>query len=328
MTIARLGLPDLGIGVGLRVPHYRHVLEKRPHMDFFEVISENFMVEGGKPLYHLDRALETYRIVQHGVSLSIGAPTPPRREYLDALKRLVDRTKTPWLSDHFCWSDTPGVNLHDLLPLPYTDEAVALVVERAKRVQDHVGVRLALENTSSYLTYSSSTMPEWEFISRIAEGADIGLMFDVNNVYVSAYNHGFDPYEFVRNIPHDRIVQIHLAGHTNLGKYIIDTHSGHVIDPVWDLYRETIELSGAVSTIIEWDDEIPDFAVLAGEAEKARGVRDSALRTRAERAAGHPVATASLPSGPPAVAPAVLARHRAWAQGGPRESVSTDRDTP
>ncbi len=253
----RLGLPDLGVGVGLRVPHYRHILAERPPVDFFEIISENFMIQGGKPLHHLDRVLETYRVVQHGVSMSIGGPTPPSDEYLAGLRKLMARTRTPWLSDHFCWCAVPGANLHDLLPLPFTEEAISVVVDRAKRIQDTLGVRLALENASSYMSFTSSTMPEWEFISRVADAADIGLLFDVNNVYVAAYNHGFDPYEFVANVPHERIVQIHLAGHTNLGKYIIDTHSDHVIDPVWDLYRFTIERTGPVSTLIEWDDDIP-----------------------------------------------------------------------
>lgn len=314
---SRLGLPDLGVGLGLRVPHYRHILAERPAVDFFEIISENFMVDGGKPLYHLDRVLETYRVVQHGVSLAIGGPAPPEREYLAKLRRVLGRVRSPWVSDHFCWGGVPGANLHDLLPLPYTIEAVKRVVERARMVQDFLEVRLALENTSSYLTYTTSSMPEWEFVSEIAERADIGILFDVNNVYVSAYNHGFDPYEFVRNVPHRRIVQIHLAGHTNLGDYIIDTHSGHVIDPVWDLYRETIELAGSVSTLIEWDDEIPEFSVVAAEAEKARRVREAALVRRAERLAGRQ---------PPPLDPALLAPARPepaaaanWKQGGPRE---------
>jgi uncharacterized protein (UPF0276 family) len=307
------------VGVGLRVPHYRTILADKPRIDFFEIISENFMVSGGSPLYHLERVLERYRVVQHGVSMSIGGPEAPSREYLTRLKALAKRVQTPWLSDHFCWCGAAGYNLHDLLPLPYTREAIELVAERARMVQDFLEVRFALENTSSYLSYRSSSMPEWEFVSEIAERADIGLMFDVNNVYVSAYNHGFDPYEFVRNVPHDRIVQIHLAGHTNLGKYIIDTHSGHVIDPVWDLYRETIELTGPVSTLIEWDDEIPEFAVVQAEAERARTVRDQALEARARpgqhQKAGGGVAPA------PAIEPHP-AEPRMWAQGGSRETAS------
>jgi uncharacterized protein (UPF0276 family) len=309
---ARLGVPDLGVGVGLRVPHYRHILAERPQVDFFEIISENFMVGGGKPRYHLERVLETYTIVQHGVSMSIGGPTPPDRAYLASLKELVKRTKTPWLSDHFCWCGAPGTNLHDLLPLPYTKDVIRVVAERARMVQDFLEIPFALENTSSYLAYTQSSMPEWEFVSEVAERANVGLMFDVNNVYVAAYNHGFDPYEFIRNVPHERIVQIHLAGHTNLGKYIIDTHLGHVIDPVWDLYRATIELAGPVSTLIEWDDEIPPFPVLAAEAEKARSFRDAAL---AKKAAPPTRVSAEVP---------VEVSHRPWAQGGPRESVASE----
>jgi uncharacterized protein len=270
---SRLGLPDLGVGVGLRVPHYKHILSERPPVDFFEIISENFMVEGGKPRYHLARVLESYRAVPHGVSLGIAGPEPLDREYLKRLKRLLAEVKSPWLSDHFCWSGAGGAHLHDLLPIPYTKQAVDRVVERARQVQDFLEVRFALENTSSYLTFESSTLSEWEFIGEIAERADIGLLFDVNNVYVSAYNHGFDPYEFVQNVPHERIVQIHLAGHSNFGTHIIDTHRGAVIDPVWELYRRTIELTGPVSTLIEWDEEIPTFDVLLAEADKARDIR-------------------------------------------------------
>ncbi|MEY2933839.1 MAG: hypothetical protein RL033_4588 [Pseudomonadota bacterium] len=277
MTQPRLGVPDLGIGVGLRVPHYRHILSQRPAMDFFEIISENFMVDGGKPLHHLEQFQERYPLIQHGVSLSIGGPEEPDPAYLARLKQLVRRVKPAWLSDHFCWCGVPGAHLHDLLPLPYTWEAVERVAERARRVQDYLEVPFALENTSSYMAYTSSQMSEWQFISEVAERANIGLMFDVNNVYVSAYNHGFDPHEFIRSVPHERIVQIHLAVHTNVGKYIIDTHRGHVVDAVWALYAETIRHTGPVSTLIEWDDEIPEWSVLAAEAEKARYTREVAL---------------------------------------------------
>jgi uncharacterized protein (UPF0276 family) len=283
MSEARLGTPDLGVGIGLRVPHYGTILGERPSVDFFEIISENFMVGGGKPRYHLDRVKESYRVIQHGVSLGIGAPEPPNDEYLRRLKALVRHVKPAWVSDHFCWCGTGGAHLHDLLPLPYTEEAVNLVSERARMIQDFLEVRFALENTSSYLTYTSSTMPEWQFVSEVAERADIGLLLDVNNVYVSARNHGFDAYEFVRTIPHDRVVQIHLAGHTDFETHIIDTHRGHVAGPVWDLYRAAIELTGPVSTLVEWDDEIPPLEVVLAEAEKARSVRREALHTRATR---------------------------------------------
>jgi uncharacterized protein (UPF0276 family) len=276
MSVARLGTPDLGVGIGLRVPHYRAILEDRPSVDFFEIISENFMVPGGKPRYHLDRVLESYPVVQHGVSLGIGGPEAPCRAYLTELKALVRRTGAAWVSDHFCWSGTGGAHLHDLLPLPYTQEAVNLVSERARMIQDFLEVRFALENTSSYLTYTSSTMPEWEFVSAIAERADIGLLLDVNNVYVSAYNHGFDAYEFVERVPAHRVVQIHVAGHTHRGTHIVDTHVGPVIDDVWDLYRAAIARTGPVSTLVEWDEEIPELAVVLAEAETARRHRNAA----------------------------------------------------
>lgn len=285
MTSERLGLPDLGIGVGLRVPHYRHIIEQRPPMDFFEIISENFMVEGGKPLYHLEKIMEHYPLILHGVSLAIGGPLPPSREYLLKLKRLVRKVQPAWLSDHFCWGGIPGRDLHDLLPLPYTWQAVQRVSERARQVQDFLEVPFALENTSSYMEYCDSEMTEWQFISEICERADIGLMFDVNNVYVSSFNHGYNPMEFINNVPHDRVVQLHMAGHTNLGKYIIDTHRGPIIEPVWNLYRETIRRTGAVSTLIEWDDAVPPWHELAAEVDKARAIRSKALLMRTDSTA-------------------------------------------
>lgn len=273
----RMGAPDLGIGVGLRIPHYPHVFEAHPKMDWFEIISENFMVPGGRPMKNLDRALADYRLVQHGVSMSIGASTPLDWDYLKKLKALVKHTGTPWLSDHLCWTGSDEADLHDLLPLPYTEENARYVAERARIVQDFLEVRFALENVSSYLQYTGSALTEWQFVSAIAELADIGLLLDVNNIYVSSQNHGFDPKEFVDGVPHDRVLQIHLAGHTRFPKYIIDTHSGHVIDEVWQLYAQAIERCGPVSTLIEWDDEIPAFDVLAAEAEKARALRAGAL---------------------------------------------------
>ncbi|HEY4103195.1 MAG TPA: DUF692 domain-containing protein [Polyangiaceae bacterium] len=318
MSAARLGLPDLGVGVGLRVPHYRYVVEQKPAMDFFEIISENFMVDGGRPRHHLARVLEQYRVVQHGVSLGIAGPEPLDREYLARLKRLVREVKPPWLSDHFCWCGAGGAHLHDLLPIPYTRQAIARVVERAKQVQDFLELPFALENTSSYLEFESSTLSEWEFIGEIAERANIGILFDLNNVYVSAYNHGFDPYEFVECVPHERIVQIHLAGHTNLGDYIIDTHRGHVIDEVWNLYRRTLELTGPVSTLIEWDDEIPSFDVLVAEAEKARTIRQRVL-------GGERLEAIARGAPPRSAAPREDAH--GWQQGGPRETAH-DGSTP
>ncbi len=314
MAISNAMKLDLGVGVGLRVPHYAAILAERPSVDFFEVISENFMVQGGKPLYHLDRVLEHYPVVQHGVSLGIAGPDEPDREYLTRLKQLVRRTKTPWVTDHFCWCGAGNAHLHDLLPIPYTPDAVRRTAERARMIQDFLEVPFALENTSSYLTYRSSTLTEWEFISEVVERADIGLLFDVNNVYVSAFNHGFDAEEFVRSVPHQRIFQIHLAGHTNLGKYIIDTHRGSVIEPVLELYRQTIALAGPVSTLIEWDDEIPELPVLLAEAERARRARDEGLARRDGR---------TLPELPaPSATPLASDESSVWRQGGPRESAA------
>jgi len=318
MSEPRLGAPDLGVGVGLRVPHYGRILRERPAVDFFEIISENFMVRGGKPRYHLDQVLETYRVIQHGVSLGIGGPEPPDRAYLAKLRELVRHVRPAWVSDHFCWCGAGGAHLHDLLPMPFNEETVRMVSERARMVQDFLEVRFALENTSSYLTFTSSTMTEWEFISEVTERANVGLMFDVNNVYVSAYNHAFDPYEFVRRIPHERIVQIHLAGHTNLGKYIIDTHRGHVIDPVWDLYKTTIDLAGSVSTLIEWDDDIPELEVLLAEADRARVIRDEAAGASAR---GQPLHEPRVRRGVESGAPD---EPGPWRQGGPRESAGSE----
>jgi hypothetical protein len=295
----RLGLPDLGVGVGLRVQHYAEIFADEgvdqgfggqqrcdappepPGVDWLEIISENFMVEGGAPAFNLGRALDRFRVVQHGVSLSIGSVDPLDRDYLRRLAELSRRTGTPWVSDHLCWTGAHGVNLHDLLPLPYTERVVKHVAERARAVQDLLGVRLALENVSSYMTYRASDMTEWEFLSAVAEEADCGILLDVNNIYVSAFNHGFDANAYVDGVPAERVVQIHLAGHTHHGDYILDTHSDHVIDPVWELYRRALRRTGPVSTLIEWDEDIPPFAELCAEAAKARAVREEVFGARA-----------------------------------------------
>jgi uncharacterized protein len=272
-------MPDLGVGVGLRTQHYPEIFDEGQGagVDWFEIISENFMVPGGLPLYNLGRALERFPIVQHGVSLSIGSTDPLDWDYLKRLKALIAQTKTPWVSDHICWGSAGGVHIHDLVPLPYTAATVRWVAERARAVQDFLGVRLALENVSSYMTFTSSEMPEHEFVTAVAEQADCGLLLDVNNIYVSSYNHGTDPVAYVDAVPHARVVQVHLAGHTNHGKYILDSHSDRVIDPVWDLYRRALRHIGPVSTLIEWDDDIPPFAELVAEAAKARAIRDEVL---------------------------------------------------
>jgi uncharacterized protein (UPF0276 family) len=266
----RHAIPDLGVGVGFRIPHYAKVLDENPPMDWFEVISENFMGEGGKPLVNLDKLRARYPVVNHGVSLSIGATTPLDAEYLARLKTLVRRLNPPWCSDHLCWTGGHRANLHDLLPLPHTKAGIEHVAERVRRVQDTLQVPFALENVSSYLTYTESTMPEWAFLSEIAEKADCGILFDCNNIYVSAKNHDFDANDYVDAMPVDRIVQIHLAGHTDKGSYLLDTHSDHVKEDVWALYRRTLRRTGRISTLVEWDEDIPEWDVLAAEAQMAR----------------------------------------------------------
>jgi uncharacterized protein (UPF0276 family) len=273
----RHSIPDLGVGVGFRVPHYAQILDDRPVMDWFEIISENFMVRGGKPLANLDRLASHYRVVPHGVSLSIGQVEPLDAAYLSRLRALVDRISPPWASDHFCWTGSAHANLHDLLPLPLTREVVTHVADRVRRVQDYLGCPFALENASSYLGFTSSTMTEWEFVCEVAEKADCGLLLDVNNVFVSAHNHGFSAEAYIDAVPVDRVVQMHLAGHTDKGSYLLDTHSDHVRAEVWELYRRAVRRLGPVSTLIEWDDDIPSWEVLAREASLARTARQEAL---------------------------------------------------
>lgn len=277
MLANRWNLPDLGFGVGLRSVHYDYILEHFPPVDWFEVISENYLSRGGYSWYALEKVREKYRVVTHGVSLSIGSTDPLNFTYLERLKRLADTMDTPWVSDHICWTGVNGRNAHDLMPILYTEETLKHVVERIRIVQDFLGRRIALENVSTYVEFAASTMPEWEFIARMAEDADCGLLLDVNNVYVSSFNHKFDPYEFIDAIPADRICQYHLAGHTNKGTYIIDTHSDHVIDEVWDLYRYAHNRSGGRATLLEWDEDIPPFEVVHAEALKARNYREAQI---------------------------------------------------
>jgi uncharacterized protein len=273
----RHSIPDLGVGVGYRLPHYARILDECPPMDWFEVISENFMVRGGKPIANLEKLRAQYQVVPHGVSLSVGQTEPLDASYLDRLKALVARISPPWASDHICWTGSAHANLHDLLPLPLTRQAVQHVASRVRHVQDFLGIPFALENASSYLAFTSSTMPEWEFVCEVAEKADCGLLLDVNNVFVSAYNHGFDAAAYIDAIPADRVVQMHLAGHTDKGTYLLDTHSDHVRAEVWELYRRAIRRIGSTSTLIEWDDEIPSWDLLSLEAATARQVREEAL---------------------------------------------------
>ena len=265
----RFGFPDLGIGLGLRTVHYAHLLEHWPDVGWFEIISENYMQTAGRPLYFLDRIAEKYPIVMHGVSMSIGSTDELDLDYLGELKALRDRTGALWVSDHLCWTGVAGRNTHDLLPLPYTEEALRHTAERVHRVQDFLGAPLLLENPSSYVEFAGSSMTEWEFLARLTEAADCGLLLDVNNVYVSAYNHGYRPEDYLNGIPFDRVAQLHVAGHTHQGTHIVDTHIGPVIDPVWELAREAYRRAPGTSLLLEWDAEIPPFEDVHREALKA-----------------------------------------------------------
>ncbi|MEK6248830.1 MAG: DUF692 domain-containing protein [Planctomycetales bacterium] len=277
MVQSRLGHPNLGLGVGLRTVHFQHILENNPAIDWFEIISENFLNSGGRPRYVLEQIAERYEIVMHGVSMSIGSTDPLDFDYLKKLKQLAKLTDAHWVSDHLCWTGVAGRNTHDLLPVPLNEITLKHICERIRIVQDLLERPLVLENPSSYVTFAKSTMPEWEFISRMADETDCGLLLDVNNVYVSSVNHDFDPQEYIDNVPHERVVQCHLAGHTNCGTHLIDTHDGEVIDPVWDLYRQTHQQTGGVSTLLEWDASIPPFEVVHAEVLKAKDYMSSKL---------------------------------------------------
>jgi uncharacterized protein (UPF0276 family) len=273
--------PDLGFGIGLRTGHYAEILEHGTRADWFEAISENFMVAGGRPLHVLERIRRDHPLVLHGVSLSIAGTDPLDRSYLHALRALADRFAPAWLSDHLCWTGVDAHNLHDLLPLPWTEEALAFVVSRVERVQDALGRRLVLENVSSYLAFTHSTMPEWEFLAEVARRADCGILLDVNNVWVSAFNHGFDPRRYVDAIPAERVVQIHLAGHSDHGTHLLDTHDAPVADGVWDLYRHAIARLGRVATLVEWDGDVPPLAEVEEQAVRARAVVEDLERATA-----------------------------------------------
>lgn len=276
----RLGLPHLGFGVGLRTTHFGYLQDHVAQVDWFEIISENFMDSRGRPRYVLDQIAERYPVVMHGVSLSIGSTDPLDFDYLLRLKQLADAIQPAWISDHLCWTGVAGLNSHDLLPLPLNDESLTHVARRVVQVQEYLERPLILENPSTYVTFSASTMPEWEFLRRLTEQTGCGLLLDVNNVYVSSVNHEFDAREYLQGIPADRVVQFHLAGHTNCGTHLIDTHDGPVIDPVWELYRLACEQTGGVSTLLEWDARIPEFPVLEAEIDKARhAVSDQSLWT-------------------------------------------------
>jgi uncharacterized protein (UPF0276 family) len=274
--------PSLGFGLGLRVEHYSEILGGQPAVDWFEALTENYLVPGGLPLHNLTRIRERYPVTLHGVSMSIGSTAPLNLEYLAQVKALAAHLEPAWISDHLCWTGVAGKNTHDLLPLPYTEEALSHVVSRVRTVQDILGCRIVLENLSSYVVFRDSRMTEWEFLRAVAEQSECLLLLDVNNVYVSSVNHGFDPLMYLNAVPADRVQQIHLAGHENHGDYLIDTHDRPVPDPVWNLYVAALKRFGNVSTLIERDGNIPPLAELESE---LFGARQLAERTLAAVAA-------------------------------------------
>ncbi len=269
--------PFLGFGLGLRPQHYAEILDGSPEIDWFEVISENYMIPGGQPMRMLDRICERYPVVMHGVSMSIASTSPLDMDYLRQLKALAERVKPVWISDHLCWTGVHGVNLHDLLPIPYTKEALAHVVDRVNQVQDFLDRPFTLENVSSYVTFGQSEMSEWDFVSEVSKRTGCWLLFDVNNVYVSAFNHEFAAEDFLNGVPKDRIVQFHVAGHSHEETHMIDTHDHPVCPEVWDLYRKAVETFGPVSTMIERDDNIPPLAELVDELNHARAIAREVL---------------------------------------------------
>jgi uncharacterized protein (UPF0276 family) len=267
--------PHLGFGLGLRIPHYPHIFEHWPEVDFFEIISENFMDASGIPLHNLDRIAERYPVVLHGVCLSLGSADPLDFDYLRKLKALARRVKAPWFSDHLCWTRFGGHHYHDLYPLPYTEKVAAYVAERARVAQDFLELPLGIENLSAVAEAAQNRMPEWEFYRMVVEKADCRMMLDVNNVYVSSRNHGFEPGDYLRGLDLSRVIQMHLAGHSDLGAYVLDTHDHPVRDEVWDLYRAAYAGCGGAATLVEWDDEIPAFEVVHAEVLKAKKTAES-----------------------------------------------------
>lgn len=280
--MSRCEFPALGFGLGLRRQHYSEIIDTHPRIDWFEVITENFMVEGGRPLEVLGRVRERYPIVMHGVSLSIGSTDPLDRNYLRVLEAMVRRFEPAWISDHLCWTGVGGHNLHDLLPMPYTEEAVSHAAGRIRQVQDILGRRILIENVSSYMTFACSTLTEWEFLCAVAGEADCAILLDINNIFVNAFNHGFDAERYIDSVPVERVQQFHLAGHQDHGRYLLDTHDHPLRPEVWRLYEHAVQRFGAVSTLIEWDDRIPEFRELQAVADEARSRCDSAMQDAAQ----------------------------------------------
>ncbi len=274
--------PSAGFGLGLRAAHYETIATEPPAVDWFEILTENYLVPGGRPLQWLDRIRADYPLAMHGVSLSVGSTDPLDLDYLRAVKALAERIAPLWISDHLCWTGVAGKNLHDLLPLPYTEAALRHVVARVQAVQEQLGRRILLENVSSYVEFKDAEMTEWEFLAQVARQADCLILLDVNNIHVSACNHGFSSDDYLAGIPVERVQQIHLAGHSDCGEYIIDTHDAPVADPVWALYERAVQRLGPVTVMIERDDRIPPLPELLAELERARAL---AARAQTRRAA-------------------------------------------
>jgi uncharacterized protein (UPF0276 family) len=283
MAIAR---PRLGHGIGLRPKHFTDLLAAPPPVDWLEATSENYLALGGRPIAVLEKVRRDVPVVLHGVSLSIGAVDPLSSSYLRALRALADRVQPALVSDHLCWGSHGGRYAHDLWPLPHTEEALAHVVARVEQVQEALGRQIALENVSSYLTYRDSTMSEWEFLSEVAERADCGILLDLNNIYVSAKNHGFTQGDYIDGISPARVVQFHLAGHQDKGAWLLDSHDHEVPEPVWDLYRQALRRFGRVPALIEWDDNIPELAELVAQSRKAAAIEHEVLGATAHQVLG------------------------------------------
>lgn len=262
--------PLTGVGIGLRSQHYQDILKHSPDIPWFEALSDNYMNDGGLPLYYLEQIRQHYPITFHGVGMSLGATDPLNEEYLTRLKGLIARFEPVYVSDHLCWSSHSGLYANDLLPMPYTQEAVRHIAERILRVQDFLGRRILIENVSSYVSYTQSVMEEVDFLTEVVGQADCDLLCDVNNIYVSAKNHHYDPLVYLSKLPADRIKEFHLAGYEDMGTHLLDTHGARVHEPVWALYQEALKRFGPIPTLIEWDTDIPDFDVLVQEQSRAK----------------------------------------------------------
>lgn len=274
MTTKRL---DLGHGIGLRTRHFAQFMADRPPVDWVEAVTENFMAPGGRPISVLEKVRAEVPVVLHGVSLAIGSVDPIPERYLAALEAIVKRIEPALVSDHLCWGTHRGQYVHDLLPLPYTEESLAHVASRVHEVQERLGRQLLLENPSSYVAYKDSTMAEWEFLAELTRRTGCGILLDVNNVHVSAHNHGFDPREYLRGIPVDRVGYFHLAGHSDKGKYLLDSHDHAVPAPVWELYRAALRRFGRVPSLVEWDDAIPPLDEVVAESRRAAAIEAEVL---------------------------------------------------